>query len=242
MTTLFAGLDHLVTLRSVGGSRDPDPVVAAAQAELAGADGIRVTFGSERGGVRDRDVRLLREVVRTTLMLRMPPQDECLKLALAVRPDVVTLIPGEREGFGAERGLDVEDRRQELVPFLDALKGIGILTAVLVDPSPIQMKAAHRAGSGGVLLHAGRFCWASDDAGRAAEFEALTNAAKVAHRLGLIVQAGGGLGYQSVGVVAAIPEIASLDVGHALIARAALVGVGEAGRELRHMLSGGASR
>ncbi|MCX5736201.1 MAG: pyridoxine 5'-phosphate synthase [candidate division NC10 bacterium] len=242
MTTLFAGLDHLATLRSAGGGRDPDPVVAAALAELAGADGIRLTCGRERGGVQDRDVRLLREVVRTMLILRMPPQDECLKLALAVRPDIVTLIPGEREGLGVERGLDVEDRRQELVPFLDALKGIGILTAVLVDPLPNQVKAAHRAGAGGVLLHAGRFCWASDDASRAAEFEALTNAAKVGHRLGLIVQAGGGLGYQSVGVVAAISEIGSVDVGHALIARAALVGTGEAVRELRNALSGGAAR
>jgi pyridoxine 5-phosphate synthase len=242
MTTLFAGLDHLAMLRSVGGGRDPDPVVAAALADLAGVDGIRVTFGRERGGMQDRDVRLLREVVRTTLMLRIPPQDECLKLALAVRPDVVTLIPGEHEGFGVERGLDVEDRRQELAPFLEALKGIGIHTAVLVDPLPIQAKAAHRAGAGGVLLHTGRFCWASDDAGRAAEFEALTNAAKVAHRLGLIVQAGGGLGYQSVGAVATISEIASLDVGHALIARAALVGMGEAVRELRYALSAGAGR
>jgi pyridoxine 5-phosphate synthase len=242
MTTLFVGLDHLATLRSVGGTHDPDPVVAAALAELAGANGIRVTCGRERGGVLDRDVRLLREVTRTLLILRMPPQDECLKLALAVRPDIVTLIPGEREGLGLERGLDVEDRRQELVPFVEPLKGIGILAAILVDPLPNQVKAAHRAGAGAVTLHTGRFCWASDDATRAAEFEALTNAAKVGQRLGLGVHAGAGLGYQSVGVVAAISEIVSVDVGHALIARAALVGLREAVQELRHALHDGMAR
>jgi pyridoxine 5-phosphate synthase len=138
--------------------------------------------------------------------------------------------------------VDVEDRRQELVPVLDALKGIGILTAVLVDPLPNQVKAAHRAGAAAVLLHTGRFCWASDDASRAAEFEALTNAAKVGQRLGLIVHAGGGLGYQSVGVVAAISEIASVDVGHALIARAALVGIQEAVQGVQRALHGGVAR
>ena len=242
MTTLIVGLDHLATLRAVGGTHDPDPVVAAALAELAGANGIRVTCGRERGGVLERDLRLLREVVRTLLILRMPPQDECLKVALAVRPDIVTLIPGEREGLDLDRGLDVEDRRQELVPFLEPLKGIGVLTAILIDPLPNQVKAAHRAGAGSVTLHTGRFCWASDDAARAAEFEALTNAAKVGQRLGLSVHAGAGLGYQSVGVVAAIPEIISVEVGHALIARAALVGMGAAVQELRHALREGGAR
>ncbi len=242
MTALIVGLDHLATLRSAGGTRDPDPVVAAALAELAGADGIRVTFGREHGGVLERDVRLLREVVRTTLVLRMPPQEECLKLALAVRPDLVTLIPGERDGLGLERGLDAEDRRQELVPVLDALKGIGVLTSVLVDPLPNQVKAVHRAGAAAVQLHTGRFCWAGEDASRAAEFEALTNAAKVGHRLGVVVHAGAGLGYQTVGAVAAIQEIATLDVGHALLARAAFVGIREAVREIKQYLQEGANR
>ena len=147
MPRLEVNIDHVATLRQSRLTNEPDPVAAAVLAELAGADGIRLTCGRERGGVQDRDVRLLREVVRTMLILRMPPQDECLKLALAIRPDIVTLIPGEREGLGVERGLDVEYRRQELAPLLDALKGIGILTAVLVDPLPNQVKAAHRAGA-----------------------------------------------------------------------------------------------
>ena len=242
MTTLVVGLDHLALLRDAGGARDPDPVVAAALAELAGVGGVRVTCGRERGGIQERDVRLLREVVRTALLLRMPPQDEFLKLALAVRPEVVTLIPGEREGWGAERGLDVEDRRQELLPFVEALKGSGVLVGILVDPLPAQVKAVQRAGAGAVLLHTGRFSWATNDAGRAVEFEALTNAIKVGHRLGLVVHAGGGLTFHGAVAVGGLAEVTALDVGHSLIARAALIGMGDAVRELQHLLQGGAGR
>ncbi len=242
MTTLVVGLDHLGGLRDAGGARDPDPVVGAALAELAGAGGVRVTCGTERGGIRERDVRLLREVVRTALLLRMPPLDEYLKLALAVRPDVVTLIPNEREGLGTERGLDVEDRRAELLPLIEPLAGSGILVSVLVDPVPNQVKAAQRAGAGAVLLHTGRFCWATDDGSRVAEFEALTNAVKTAHRLGLVVHAGGGLTYQSVAAVAELAEVTAVDLGHSVIARAALVGVAEAVRELRLLVQPGTAR
>lgn len=242
MTTLVVGMDQLAVLRDAGGARDPDPVVAAALAELAGAGGVRVTCGKERGGIRERDVRLLREVVRTALLVRMPPMDEYLKTALAIRPDVVTLIPNEREGLGAERGLDVEDRRAELLPFIEPLSGSGILVSVLVDPLPNQVKAAQRAGAGAVLLHTGRFCWATDDASRLAEFEALTNAVKTAHRLGLVVHAGGGLTYQNVAAVAELVEVTAVDLGHSLIARAALVGVGEAVRELRLIVQPGVAR
>ena len=172
----------------------------------------------------------------------MPPLDEYLKLALAVRPDVVTLIPNEREGLGTERGLDVEDRRAELLPLIEPLAGSGILVSVLVDPVPNQVKAAQRAGAGAVLLHTGRFCWATDDGSRVAEFEALTNAVKTAHRLGLVVHAGGGLTYQNVAVVAELAEVTAVDLGHSLIARAALVGVAEAVRELRLLVQPGTAR
>jgi pyridoxine 5-phosphate synthase len=197
-----------------------------------------VTCGKERSWIHERDVRLLREVVRTALLVRMPPQDEFLKLALAVRPDVVTLIPNEREGLGLERGVDVEDRRQELLPYIEALKGSGVLVGVLVDPLPNQVKAAQRAGAGAVLVHTGRFCWAANDATRTTEFEALTNAIKVAQRLGLTVHAGGGLGLHGAAAVAAIPEVTAVDVGHSLVARAALVGMSEAVREMQRLLQG----
>ncbi len=267
MTVLFVGLDHLATLRHAGGSRDPDPVVAAALAELAGAGGLSLSIGRDRAssralrqpqgmpraqpsgpeqgrgtqaggnGMQERDLRLLRETTRTILNVCLPPLEEAVKLALSVRPEIATLTPEGREGVGAERVLDVEDRGSELAPIIETLKSGGIAVSVLLDPVPAQVKAAHRAGAAAVLLHTGRYAWASDGRTRIAEMERLVNAAKIGHRLGLAVHAGSGLDYQSVGQVAAVPEIEAVHVGHSLVARATLVGMGEAVRELVRVLA-----
>lgn len=234
---MFVGLDHLAALRQAGVARDPDPVIAAALAELAGTGGITITLGRERTGMQERDLRLLRETARTPLNVCLRPQDEWVKLALAVRPDLVTLVPETREGLGAERGLDVEDRRAELAPIIETMKSAGIPTSVLVEAVPSQVKAAHRAGTTAVLLHTGRFSWADDPAARATELDRLVIAAKIGHKLGLAVHAGGGLGPETLGEIASIPEIGAVYVGHAFIARALLVGIGEAVRDLLRILS-----
>jgi pyridoxine 5-phosphate synthase len=241
MATLFAGLDHIASLRQAGGTRDPDPAIAAALAELAGASGVTVTCGRDRRGMQERDLRLLRETSRTILNICLPPMEDFIKLALAIRPDLVTLTPEAPEGFGMERGLDVEDRRAELEPQIETLKGGGIEVGVLLDPAPAQIKAAHRAGAGVVLLHTGRFCWAGDGASRAEEFERLVNAGKIGRRLGLAMHAGGGLNYQTAGEVAKVPEIEAIHVGHSLVARTVLVGMGEAVRELLRALTPGSA-
>ena len=238
MTILFAGLDHIAGLRQAGGGRDPDPTVAAALAELAGAGGISVSFGRDRAGVQERDLRLLREVSRTAVNVCLPPREEFVKLALDVRPDVVTLIPEGGEGPAGERGLDVEDRRSELAPVIQTLRAAGIGVSVLVDPVPAQVKAAHRVGVDAVWLFTGGLSWAGDLAVRVAEFEGLVNAAKVGHKLRLAVHAGGGLGYQSVGSVSHVLEIEAVHVGHSLVARASLVGMAEAVRELLRAMEG----
>ncbi len=237
MAILFVGLDHLAALRQAGVARDPDPVIAAALAELAGAGGISVTLGRERTGMQDRDLRLLRETARTPLNVCLPPQDEWVKLALGVRPDLVTLVPETRESLGAERGLDVEDRRAEVAPIIEMLRSAGIPTSALVEAAPGQVKAAHRAGTTAVLLHTGRFSWTDNLAARATELDRLVTAAKIAHKLGLAVHAGGGLGPETLGEIAPIPEIGAVHVGHAFIARAVLVGIGEAVRDLLGVLS-----
>ncbi|MBI2457501.1 MAG: pyridoxine 5'-phosphate synthase [candidate division NC10 bacterium] len=242
MSVLFVGLDHVATLRQAGGSRDPDPVIVAGLAELAGAGGLSLTIGRERNGMQERDVRLLRDTVRTVLNVCLPPLDEWVKLALAIRPDLVTLTSEGREAFGAERGLDVEDRLSELQPVIGTLRSGGIGVSILVEPAPAQVKAAHRAGAEAVLLHTGRYGWAGDVGTRAAEFERLVNASKIGRKLGLTVHAGGGLGYQSAAQVGRVPEIEAVHVGHSLIARAALVGVREAVRELLRTLAGGEGR
>ena len=177
MTILFAGLDHIATLRQAGGLHDPDPVIAAALAELAGAGGLSISLGRERPsspgqaegrGMQERDLRLLRETARCPVNVCLPPLDEWVKLALAARPDLVTLTPEGREGLGAERCLDVEDRRQELSPVIETLRSGGIGVSVLVEPAPAQVKAAQRAGATAVLLDCARYCWAGDAATRAA--------------------------------------------------------------------------
>lgn len=237
MAILFAALDHLATLRQAGGTRDPDPVIAAALAELAGAGGISVSLGREGSGMQERDARVLRETVRSVLNLGLPPREEWVKLALAIRPDLVTLVPEGREGPETHRGLDVEDRRAELRPLFETLTAGGIGASVLVDPAPAQVKAAHRAGAGAVLLHTGPFVWADNSTARDAELERLVNGAKMAHKLGLAVQAGGGLGYHTLGFLAQVPEIGAVHVGYNLIARAALVGIAEAVREALRVLA-----
>jgi pyridoxine 5-phosphate synthase len=242
MGRLFVRLDSVAVLRQVGGTPDPDPVVAAALAELAGAEGVSIAVGGERNDVQERDLRLLKETVRTLLNVALPPQEEWVKLALAIRPDLATLAPLGREGSGANLVLDVEDRGSELQPVIERLKSGGILASVLVDPVPAQVKAAHRVGAAAVLLHTGRFCWAEHGAARGAEFERLVNAAKIAGKLGLSVHAGGGLGYQTVSQLAAIQEIEAIHVGHSVIARASLVGIGEAVRELLRLLVEAGSR
>lgn len=233
---LFVGLDLVATLRQAGGGRDPDPVIVAGLAELAGAGGLSLTIGRQRDGMQERDVRLLRETARTALNVCLPPLDECVKMALAVRPDLVTLVSEGREGFGAERGLDVEDRLSELPPVIEMLRSGGVAVSLQVEPAPAQVKAAHRAGAAAVLLHTGRYSWAGDAGTRAAEYEKLVNAAKIGRKLGLAVHAGGGLGYQTVAQVGQVPEIEAVHVGHGVIARAALVGIGEAVRELLRAL------
>jgi pyridoxine 5-phosphate synthase len=236
MGTLVVGLDSVAVLRQRGGTPDPDPVVVAALAELAGASGVSIAVRGQRDGTLDRDLRLLKETVRTLFNVCLPPQDEWVKLVLAIRPDLAMLTPPGREDSGAELGLDVEDRRAELQPVIERLKSGGIAACVMVDPAPAQVKAAHRVGAAAVLLHTGRFCWAEDGGTRGAELERLVNAAKIGGKLGLAVHAGGGLGYQTVTQVAEIPEIEAVHVGHSLIARACLVGMAEAVRELLRLL------
>lgn len=237
MGTLFVRLDSVAMLRQMGEAEDPDPVLAAAFAELAGASGVSIAVGRERNGTQERDVRLLKETVRTVLNVSLPPQEEWVKLVLAIRPDLATLAPPRREVSGAELVLDVEDRQSELQPVIAMLKSSGIVVGVMVDPAPAQVKAAQRVGAAAVLLHTGRFCWTEEGAARKAELERLVNAAKIAGKLGLSVHVGGGLGYRTVSQLATIREIEAIHIGHSLIARAVLVGMGEAVRELLRILA-----
>lgn len=232
MAILCVNVDHIATIRQARRAQEPDPVAAAFLAELAGASGITIHLREDRRHIQERDLRLLKETVKTKLNLEMAATDEMVKIALSVRPDQVTLVPERREELTTEGGLDVEAQRDRIAEVVALLRDGGILVSLFVDPDPVQIKAAHRVGALAVEIHTGRYAEAKKEEEKAAELEKIINAAKFAHRLGLRVYAGHGLTYQNVGRIAAIPEVEELNIGHSIVARAALVGMERAVREM----------
>lgn len=232
MAVLWVKVDAAAGLRPAERLNEPDPVALAVLAELAGARGVTVHLREDRRGIQERDLRLLKEMVRTRLNLEMAPLDEGLKVALAIRPERVTLVPELREGEIPAGGVEVERRRSELAEVVRALQEGGIGVSLLVEPELAEVKAVHRLAADGIDLYAGHFAEARGRAVEAAELEKLTNAAKLGRKVGLAVQAGSGLTYQNVGRVAAIPEIDGLVVGHSILARALLVGIDRAVRDM----------
>lgn len=229
---LGVNVDHIATIRQARRAKEPDPVAAALIAELAGADQITVHLREDRRHIQERDVRLLRQLIKTRLNLEMAAADEMLKFALDVSPDSVTLVPERREELTTEGGLDVEGHRERLAPLVSALKDGGIQVSLFIDASPAQVKASHRVGGNSIEIHTGRYADARDEAQRAAELEKIIDAAKLASRTGLKVHAGHGLDYQNVGKIVEIKEIEELNIGHSIVAQACLVGMDRAVRQM----------
>lgn len=238
MALLCVNVDHIATIRQARRAHEPDPVVAAALAELAGASGITIHLREDRRHIQDRDLRLLREVVKTKLNLEMAATDEMVNIALAVKPDQVTLVPERREELTTEGGLDVENLRDRILKVVALLKEGHIHTSLFIDPDPAQIKASHRVGAEAVELHTGRYTEAKGEA-QVAELEKIIDAAKLAKRVGLKVYAGHGLDYRNVGRIGAIPDIEELNIGFSIVARAALVGMGQAVKEMLAAMGGG---
>jgi pyridoxine 5-phosphate synthase len=241
MITLHVNIDHVATLRQARGTRYPDPVWAASLCELAGAAGITVHLREDRRHIQDRDVELLRKTVRGTLNLEMAATQAMLERALAIRPDIVTLVPERREERTTEGGLDLIGTQQaELGAAIAALKAAGIAVSVFIAPESAQLRAAERLKVPRVELHTGSYCDATLTAGQAeregAELERLAHAAEEAVGLGLHVAAGHGLDYNNVRAVAALPGVEELNIGHAIVARAVLVGLDRAVRDMLAIL------
>jgi pyridoxine 5-phosphate synthase len=232
MMRLGVNVDHIATIRQARRAKEPDPVAASLIAELAGADQITVHLREDRRHIQERDVRLLREAIKTRLNLEMAATDEMMKFALDVSPDSVTLVPEKREELTTEGGLDVEVNRDRLIPFVMALKDGGIRVSLFIDPSPAQVKASHRVGGNSIEIHTGRYAEAKDETQRSAELEKIVDAAKLASRMGLRVHAGHGLDYQNVGKIVEISEIEELNIGHSIVARACMVGMEKAVRQM----------
>lgn len=237
MITLHVNIDHVATLRQARGTRYPDPVWAASLCELAGAAGITVHLREDRRHIQDRDVELLRQTVRGVLNLEMAATPAMVERALAIRPNIVTLVPERREERTTEGGLDmVGPSRQQIETTIAALAAARIPVSVFIAPESAQLRAAAQLHVPRIELHTGTYCEATLDPDHtelaAAELERLAQAAEEAVGLGLHVAAGHGLDYNNVRDVAALPGVEELNIGHALVARAVFVGLDQAVRDM----------
>jgi pyridoxine 5-phosphate synthase len=234
---LSVNIDHIATIRQARRGAEPDPISAAVLAELAGADGIIVHLREDRRHIQDRDLRLARQVVRTKLNLEMAATEEMQRIALDVRPDIVTLVPEKREELTTEGGLEVFARMESVKKFIGPIQDAGIPASLFVDPDEQQVSAAKKAGAAWVEIHTGAFANAKNEQERNAEFGKIVEAALLAASLGLRVGAGHGLNYVNVKAIARIREIEELNIGHSIISRASLVGIERAVRDMMELIS-----
>ncbi len=236
MPGLSVNIDHIATIRQARKGTEPDPVAAAVLAELAGAEGIIAHLREDRRHVQDRDLRLLREVVRTRLNMEMAATGEMQRIALEVKPDFSTLVPEKREELTTEGGLEVASRIDFLKAYITALRLGGITVSLFVDPDEKQIAASKRAGADWVEIHTGAYANAKPGVEQDREFAKIAEAAKLAASLGLHVGAGHGLNYQNTGRIALIPEVEELNIGHSIISRASLVGIERAVKDMRELI------
>lgn len=232
MGGLCVNVDHIATIRQARRGEEPDPVQAALMVELAGASGITVHLREDRRHIQDRDVELLRRVVKTKLNLEMAVTEEMIRIASALKPEMATLVPERREELTTEGGLDVHGRIDEVSQAVRRLREGGISVSLFIDPESHQVSAAAQAGADFVELHTGSYAEAKDPKGQQAELTRLIRSAHTGRELGLRIHAGHGLDYRNIGSVAVIPEVEELSIGHSIIARAVLVGLERAVREM----------
>ncbi len=230
---LCVNLDHVATVREARRTDEPDPVRAAVLAELGGADGITVHLREDRRHIQDRDVELLLATVRTFVNLELAAEEGVLALAESWQPFQATLVPEKREEITTEGGLDVSGRAEKLGRAIERLKGAGIRVSLFIDPDAAAIERSAELGADAVELHTGEYAGAADGEGAARELRRLEEAAALAQQAGLAVHAGHGLDYHNVTPVAAIAECEELNIGHAIVSRAVLVGIEEAVREMR---------
>ncbi len=237
MAKLGVNIDHVATIRQARRGNEPDPVWAAAQAELAGADGITLHLREDRRHIQDRDARLLRETVQTKYNLEMAATAEMVALAIELKADQVTLVPERREEVTTEGGLDVVGSRQRIAEVTKRLKDAGIEVSLFIDPESAQVDASKACGADAVELHTGCYANARSEANVESELSKLIKAGRLTHELGMKLHAGHGLNYQNVLPVARIDRMGELNIGHSIVSRAVFVGIGEAVREMKRLIA-----
>ncbi|MDY6824703.1 MAG: pyridoxine 5'-phosphate synthase [Thermodesulfobacteriota bacterium] len=236
MAGLAVNVDHIATLRQARGVTYPEPLAAAIIAELAGADGIVVHLREDRRHIQDADVRKIRNTVKNRFVLEMAAVPEMEVMALEVRPDLVTLVPEKREEVTTEGGLDLTTTAETVIKTVATLQNNAIPVSIFIDADPDQIHRAHDIGASAVEIHTGAFCDAPDTAGKTTEFARIREAVCVAAELGLIINVGHGLCYNTVKWFAGMNEINEFSIGHSIVSRAALVGMDRAVRDMRRLI------
>lgn len=237
MAKLGVNIDHVATVRQARRTYEPDPVWAAAVAELAGADCITVHLREDRRHIQDRDVRILKETVQVKLNLEMATTSEITRIAATLRPQQATLVPEKREEVTTEGGLDVIGQREAVARCIEELHQAGIEVSLFIDPDRRQIDLAKELGVAGVELHTGRYADAPNEEAREGEWSDLVSAGAHARDLDLQLHMGHGLNYRNVVPIARIPEVGELNIGHSIVARAIFVGFEQAVREMKALIT-----
>lgn len=234
---LGVNIDHIATLRNARGGLEPNLIQAAIVCEKAGADGITVHLREDRRHTRDNDVYELKKILKTRLNLEMALTDEMQKIALEVLPQNVCLVPEKREEVTTEGGLEVASRVEFVTDFVKPLVDAGIIVSLFIDPDKTQVQAAAKTGAQFIELHTGRYSEAFGTENEELEFDNLKEAAELAQKLGLKVNAGHGLTYENVHRMKKIPQLIELNIGHNIIAHAVFDGLGKAVKDMKDLIS-----
>jgi pyridoxine 5-phosphate synthase len=241
MLRLGVNIDHVASVRQARRVKQPDPVHAAVLAEMGGADGITVHLRGDRRHVQDRDLEVLRQTVATRLNLEAAVTQEMTRIALTVKPNQVTLVPERGEEVTTEGGLDVVLNSAQVRPMVKTLQDAGIEVSLFVDPELEQVKEAHKLDARAIELNTAAWSEAANPRAREMALRRLTDAARLGRKLALAVHAGHGLDYHNVAEIAAMSELSELNIGHAIVARAVLVGMERAVREMADAMRAGRS-
>ena len=236
MPKLSINIDHVATLREARKSSEPDPIAAAIASEFAGADGITIHLRSDRRHIKDRDLKILREVVKTSLNLEMAATQEMLEKALEIKPDMVTLVP-EREGeITTEGGLNVVDNYEKLSQIIPKLQVNEILLSLFVNPDIESIKAAAKLKTDFVEINTAKYSEAKNLGEKIEELEKIERMVDLAYRLSLGINAGHGLNYKNIVEIARIKHIDEFSIGHSIVARAVIVGFERAVKEMLELV------
>ena len=232
---LGVNIDHVATVRNARGGAHPDPVRAAVAAEAAGADGITAHLREDRRHIRDADMYAIRQAVTVPLNFEMAATDEMVGIALDVKPNAACIVPERREEVTTEGGLAVAGRESELEPYFTRIRDAGIRLSLFIEASEAEIRAATALGADIIELHTGRYC--HDESGRAAELARIRKAAELADSLGVECHGGHGLDFDTVGAIAAIPQMHELNIGHFLMGEAMFSGMDKAIAEMRRLMN-----